>query len=68
MWAAAPDFQWDATSWNGIYAFAYYRPRAADVWRDGADQARMSIQEYSERWFPYPWPQISAVEGPVSDG
>ena len=22
--------------------------------------------EYSERWFPYPWPQISAVEGPIS--
>src|SRR5438094_2033342 len=28
--------------------------------------ARMSIMEYSERWFPYPYPQISVVEGPVS--
>ena len=26
----------------------------------------MSIQEYSERWFAYPYPQISAVEGPIS--
>jgi aminopeptidase N len=28
--------------------------------------SRFSIQEYSTRWFPYPYPQISAVEGPVS--
>ena len=28
--------------------------------------SRMSIMEYSERWFPYPYPQISAVEGPIS--
>src|SRR6185437_5438646 len=26
----------------------------------------MSIMEYSERWYMYPWPQISVVEGPVS--
>ena len=71
VWAAAPDYQWDATSWQPrsvgrISAFAYYRPRAAAVWSDGADQARMSIQEYSDRWFPYLYPQISAVEGPIS--
>ena len=28
--------------------------------------SRMSIEEYSTRWFPYPYPQISAVEGPIS--
>jgi Peptidase family M1 domain len=28
--------------------------------------SRMSIMEYSERWFQYPYPQISAVEGPIS--
>lgn len=66
VWAASPEYQWDATSWKGIYAFAYYRPKAAKNWSDAADQSRMSIQEYSERWFPYPWPQISAIEGPIS--
>ncbi len=66
VWAAAPDYQWDATSWNGHLAMAYYRPSAAANWSDAADQSRMSIAEYSERWFPYPWPQISAVEGPIS--
>jgi len=67
-WAAAPDFQWDASSWKGIMAHAYYRPSATDTWGNGeaADQARESIAEYSERWFKYPYPQISVVEGPVS--
>jgi hypothetical protein len=66
VFAASPDYQWDASSWNGILAQAYYRPSAAAIWRDAADMSRMSIQEYSERWFAYPYPQISAVEGPIS--
>jgi len=66
VWAASPDFQWDASSWKGIMAYAYYRPSAAVNWHDAADQSRASIKEYSERWFVYPWPHISAVEGPIS--
>ncbi len=66
VWAGAPNYQWDATSWNGILAQSYYRPAAAFNWNDAADQARMSIEEYSERWFPYPYPQVSVVEGPIS--
>jgi hypothetical protein len=66
VWAASPDYQWDASSWKGIMAYAFYRPDAAVNWHDAADQSRMSIKEYSERWFMYPWPQISAVEGPIS--
>jgi hypothetical protein len=66
VWAASPDYQWDATHYKGAYAFGYYRPGAADLWTESADMARTSIQEYSERWFPYPYPQISVVEGPVS--
>ena len=66
VWAGSPDYQWDASGYKGSMAFAYYRPSAAVNWEDAADQARMSIMEYSERWFPYPWPQISAVEGPIS--
>ena len=66
VFAASPDYLWDASSWKGIMAYAYYRPSAIETWKDAADMSRMSIQEYSERWFPYPWPQISAVEGPIS--
>jgi hypothetical protein len=66
VWAASPDFQWDASSYKGSYAFAFYRPSAVATWDEAADMARMSIQEYSERWFPYPWPHITAIEGPIS--
>lgn len=65
-WCAAPNYQWDASSWHGIIANAYYRPSAASVWHDAADMARMSIEEYSTRWYAYPYPQITAIEGPVS--
>ncbi len=65
-WAAAPNYLWDASSWRGILSHACYRPSAADTWKDGADMGRMSIEEYSTRWFPYPYPQITVVEGPIS--
>jgi hypothetical protein len=65
-WAASPEYIWDASAWNGIITQAYYRPSAIEPWKDAADQVHMSIQEYSERWFKYPWPQMSAIEGPIS--
>ena len=65
-WAASPDFQWDASGWDGVLAQAYYRSSARDTWKDAAKMSRYSIQEYSTRWFRYPYPQISAIEGPVS--
>ena len=65
-WAAAPNYLWDASGWDGILAQAYYRPGSARTWSRGADMSRYSIKEYSTRWFRYPYPQISAVEGPVS--
>ena len=65
-WSASPDYLWDATSWEGILVQAYYRPATEYTWHDAAKMARYSVQEYSTRWFSYPYPQISAVEGPVS--
>jgi hypothetical protein len=65
-WAASPEYQWDASGWNGILAQAYYRPSATETWKDAAKMSRYSILEYSKRWYPYAYPQISAVEGPVS--
>ena len=31
VWAASPDYLWDASSWQGHMAFAYYRPSAIDT-------------------------------------
>ena len=65
-WAASPEYQWDASGWDGILAQAYYRPSARGTWQDAAKMSRASIEEYSTHWLRYPYPQISAVEGPVS--
>jgi hypothetical protein len=68
VFAASPEYQWDATSWKGIIAQAYYRPAAASVWHEVADMGHMSIQEFSTRWFLYPYPQVSVAEGPIGGG
>ena len=65
-WTASPEYLWDASGWHGVTANAYYRAAAESIWKDAAKMSRYSIQEYSTRWFAYPYPQISAVEGPVS--
>ncbi len=65
-WAAAPDFRWDATSWNGILTQAYYEfPKAGKSWEQAAEQTQWTIQQYSQLFFPYPYPQATSVAGPV---
>ncbi len=65
-WAGAPDFRWDATSWNGILAQAYYEfPKAGKAWEQAAEQTQWTIRQYSQLFFPYPYPQATSVAGPV---
>jgi Peptidase family M1 domain len=65
-WAAAPDFRWDATSWNGILAQAYYEfPKAGRAWEHAAEQTQWSIRQYSQLFFPYLYLQATSVAGPV---
>lgn len=65
-WAAAPDFRWDATSWNGILTQSYYPwPRAGKAWESAAEQTQWTIRTYSQNFFPYPYPQATSVAGPV---
>jgi hypothetical protein len=65
-WAASPQYLWDAVGWQGALAQAFYRPSALETWKDAAMMSRYSLAEYSTRWLRYPYPQLSAVEGPVS--
>jgi aminopeptidase N len=63
-WATAPNFVWDATSWNGILMQAFYPPSVAEVWRTAADMNRQAVMTHS-RWYPYPWPTAISVAGTV---
>jgi Peptidase family M1 domain len=65
-WAASPEYLWDGSRWEGVLIQAYYRPSALETWKDAVRMSRYSIGEYSTRWFRYPYPQMSAIEGPVS--
>jgi hypothetical protein len=65
-WTASPEYLWDASGWDGTLAQAFYRPSAVETWKDAAKMSRFSILEYSTHWFRYPYPQITAAEGPVS--
>jgi hypothetical protein len=65
-WAAAPDFRWDATSWDGVLTQAYYQfPKAGRSWESAAEQTRWSIRTYSELWLRFPYPQATSVAGPM---
>jgi hypothetical protein len=66
-WSAAPDFRWDATSWDGVLIQALYQfPKAGKAWEFAAEQTQWSIRTYSGLWFHYPYPQATSVAGPVA--
>jgi hypothetical protein len=66
-WAAAPDFRWDATSWDGVLTQSYYQfPKAGRAWESAAEQTQWSIRTYSSLWMHYPYPQATSVAGPVA--
>jgi hypothetical protein len=64
-WAAAPNFIWDASGWNGVLMQSFYPPVADSIWRESTRMVRHSIKHYSEKWFPYPYPTAINVNGPV---
>jgi hypothetical protein len=62
--AASPDFQWDASGWDGVLIQTYYRP-SATLWAESNRMTHQALQYYSSQWYRYPWPQFTSVEGPV---
>jgi hypothetical protein len=62
--AAAPDFQWDASSWKGIGVHTYYRP-SATLWQEANRMVREALRYYSQQWYHYPYAHISSIEGPI---
>jgi hypothetical protein len=63
-WATAPNYLWDASSWDGILMQAFYPPDQINTWRNGADITRHAVM-YHSRWFHYPYPTAVSAQGPV---
>ncbi len=77
-WGTSARFLWDATvaevgdrdgdgaaDRSDIYAF--WRPEAG-TWQRSAEFGRFSIEFLSRTFFPYPYPHMTAVEGPMGGG
>jgi hypothetical protein len=63
-WAAGPDLRWDASAYRGTLVQTLYRP-SADKWEEANRMGRDAIRDFSEQWYPYPYPHATTVEGPV---
>jgi len=63
-WAAAPNFIWDASGWDGVLIQALYPPVALPLWAEAADMSRHTIMHHST-WYHYPYPTAINVNGPV---
>jgi hypothetical protein len=61
---AAPDFRWDASGYKGILVHTLYRPSAPE-WQEANRMVREGLRYYSEQWYPYPYPHITSIEGPI---
>lgn len=64
-WAAAPNFVWDASAWDGILMQSFYPPASNADWHNSTAYVRHTIKHYSEKWFYYPYPTAINVAGPV---
>jgi hypothetical protein len=62
--AAAPNFRWDASAYRGRLIHTLYRPSAPE-WEEANQMVRDALQYFSEQWYPYPYPHISSIEGPI---
>jgi hypothetical protein len=65
------DFVWDATAaetgTGPSMIHAFYRPEKT-TWQRSAEFSRFSVEHLSDMLIPYPYPHMTAVEGPIGGG
>jgi hypothetical protein len=61
---ASPDFRWDASAYKRTLVHTLYRPSAPE-WEEANRMVRDAVAYYSEQWYPYPYPHITSIEGPI---
>jgi hypothetical protein len=68
--ATSPAFIWDAArirlpGGKTALAESVYPPEAT-AWSRSTQYMKDSVERYSAKWYPYPWPQAINVAGPAS--
>ena len=71
--SASKAFAWDAARINlpggkSALAMSFYPAESAghDGWGRSTEYLKDSVENFSKRWFPYPWPVAINVAGPVT--
>jgi hypothetical protein len=71
--SASGAFVWDAArirlpQGKSALAMSFYPPESggAAAWGRSTEYLKDSVENFSRRWFPYPWPNAINVGGPVS--
>ena len=71
--SASKAFVWDAARINlpggkSALAMSFYPAESAghDGWGRSTEYLKDSVENFSKRWFPYPWPVAINVAGPVT--
>jgi hypothetical protein len=72
-WGTSPRYLWDATAAtmgaDTAAIHALYRPEGRrSYWDEVARYGRHSIEFYSKLLWPYPYPHMTAMDGPVGCG
>ncbi|HJR15333.1 MAG TPA: M1 family metallopeptidase [Gemmatimonadales bacterium] len=62
--AAGAGLRWDASGYRNILVHTLYRTSAPE-WEEANRMVREALQYFSEQWYPYPYPHITSVEGPI---
>ena len=75
-WGTSPDYVWQATRalvgdqhQDTVDIYTFYRPTAAgQAWIHSARYTKNAVAFLSRYLWAYPYPQMTAVEGPIDDG
>jgi len=63
-WAASTAFILDACSTDrGVLVQSAYAKEGQRAWKDSTAMLRTAIEGYDKRWFPYPYPVATNVQG-----
>jgi len=79
VWGTSPRYLWDAARavtdsakgkiTSSSLVAAFYRPEAVrSYWDEAARYGRHSVEFFSKKLWPYPYPHMTAVDGPEGCG
>ncbi|MGN6375955.1 MAG: M1 family metallopeptidase [Sphingomonas sp.] len=72
-WSASSEFAWDAARINlpngkTSLAESFYpaESQGADRWGRSTEYMKDAVENFSKRWYPYPWPAAINIAGPAT--